>query len=101
MLCRTVNWYNKHGNLTDPIRLSQAADAPDISTVSRDKEVLVFIPNFSRSTTTLTGKECIRSLHKCGWLGQPHTQVQDILCEIKPNQAMKILYDLDTAKDKD
>lgn len=49
-LKRTVNWYNKHGNLTDPIRLSQ---------------------------------------------------VQDILCEIKPNQAMKILYDLDTAKDKE
>lgn len=45
-LKRTVNWYNKHGNLADPIRLNQVAD---------------------------------------------------VLAEIKPNQAMKILYDLDTA----
>lgn len=49
-LKRTVNWYNKHGNLADPIRLNQVAD---------------------------------------------------VLAEIKPNQAMKILYDLDTAKDKE
>lgn len=27
-------------------------------------------------------------------------QVVEVLSEIKPNQAMKILYDLDTAKDK-
>ncbi|CAJ1417861.1 unnamed protein product [Effrenium voratum] len=45
---RTVNWYNKHGNLSDQIRLNQVAG---------------------------------------------------VLSEIKPNQAMKILYDLDTAKE--
>jgi len=49
-LKRTVNWYNKHGNLTEQIRLNQ---------------------------------------------------VVEVLSEIKPNQAMKILYDLDTAKDKE
>lgn len=45
-LKRTVNWYNKHGGLTEQIRLAQVAE---------------------------------------------------VLTEIKPGQAMKILYDLDTA----
>ena len=54
-----------------------------IPTASRAKEVLVSIPKFLKSHD------------------HSQAQVQDILCEIKPNQAMKILYDLDTAKDKD
>lgn len=47
-LKRTVNWYNKHGGLAEPIRLSE---------------------------------------------------VNEVLAEIKPGQAMKILYDLDVVKE--